>query len=83
MSHKFGYGLMDGGGMVALAEKWTTVPPQHICKSQEIAEERYTKSLSFLFCFGTTQIPTMGIKYIYLYMCMCVNVDVYCVKLLR
>lgn len=31
--------------MVALAEQWTTVPPQHICKSQEIAEERCVKLL--------------------------------------
>lgn len=36
---------MDAGGMVALAEQWTTVPPQHICKSQEIAEERCAKLL--------------------------------------
>lgn len=34
---------MDAGGMVSLAEQWTTVPPQHICKSQEIAEERYVE----------------------------------------
>ncbi|XP_066589847.1 furin-like protease 2 isoform X2 [Prorops nasuta] len=40
VSHKFGYGLMDAGGMVNLAEQWTNVPPQHICKSQEISEER-------------------------------------------
>nr|XP_018904804.1 PREDICTED: furin-like protease 2 [Bemisia tabaci] len=40
VSHKFGYGLMDGGAMVALAEQWITVPPQHICKSQEINEDR-------------------------------------------
>lgn len=40
VSHKFGYGLMDAGAMVSLAEKWTTVPPQHICKSQELAEEK-------------------------------------------
>lgn len=40
VSHKFGYGLMDAGAMVTLAEQWTTVPPQHICKSQEINEER-------------------------------------------
>nr|CAI5824687.1 unnamed protein product [Callosobruchus analis] len=33
VSHKFGYGLMDAGALVTLAEKWTTVPPQHICKS--------------------------------------------------
>lgn len=40
VSHKFGYGLMDAGALVNLAEKWTTVPPQHICKSQEINEDR-------------------------------------------
>lgn len=40
VSHKFGYGLMDAGALVTLAEKWTTVPPQHICKSQEIIEDR-------------------------------------------
>lgn len=39
VSHKFGYGLMDAGALVALAEKWTTVPPQHICKSREANEE--------------------------------------------
>jgi len=26
--------------MVNLAEQWTNVPPQHICKSDEINEER-------------------------------------------
>lgn len=39
-SHKFGYGLMDAGAMVSLAEKWTNVPAQHICKSREINEDR-------------------------------------------
>lgn len=40
VSHKFGYGLMDAGALVSLAERWTTVPPQHICKSQELIEDR-------------------------------------------
>uniref|UniRef100_A0A1B0GIL1 furin n=2 Tax=Lutzomyia longipalpis TaxID=7200 RepID=A0A1B0GIL1_LUTLO len=40
VSHKFGYGLMDAGAIVSVAEQWTTVPPQHICKSREINEER-------------------------------------------
>lgn len=31
---------MDAGSMVNLAEKWTTVPPQHICKSQELTDEK-------------------------------------------
>ncbi|XP_065224139.1 furin-like protease 2 [Planococcus citri] len=39
-NHKFGYGLMDGEAMVNLAEQWTNVPMQHICKSQEINEDR-------------------------------------------
>lgn len=49
VSHKFGYGLMDAGALVSLAEKWTTVPPQHICKSQEIVEDRPINA-----AYGTT-----------------------------
>lgn len=33
VSHKFGYGLMDADAMTALAEQWTTAPPQHVCRS--------------------------------------------------
>ncbi|XP_076044014.1 furin-like protease 2 [Oratosquilla oratoria] len=33
VSHKFGYGLMDAARMVDLAEKWTTVPAQHVCQT--------------------------------------------------
>lgn len=40
VSHKFGYGLMDAAQMVTLAEQWMNVPPQHICKSQEINEDK-------------------------------------------
>jgi len=32
-NHKFGYGLMDTGALVELAEKWRNVPLQHICQS--------------------------------------------------
>ncbi|XP_054285340.1 furin-like protease 2 [Macrosteles quadrilineatus] len=62
VSHKFGYGLMDGGALVTLAEQWTTVPSQHICKSQEINEERQiepsygsalTVSMDVNACIGT------------------------------
>ncbi|XP_026559605.1 proprotein convertase subtilisin/kexin type 5 isoform X1 [Pseudonaja textilis] len=31
VSHLYGYGLMDAEAMVVEAEKWTTVPPQHVC----------------------------------------------------
>ncbi|XP_077556588.1 furin-like protease 2 isoform X1 [Haemaphysalis longicornis] len=33
VSHKFGYGLMDADAMTALAEQWTTAPPQHVCRT--------------------------------------------------
>jgi len=32
-NHKFGYGLMDAGAIVEMAEKWRNVPLQHICQS--------------------------------------------------
>ncbi|XP_041980704.1 furin-like protease 2 isoform X2 [Aricia agestis] len=44
VSHKFGYGLMDASEMVNLAEQWISVPPQHICKSQEINEDKAIES---------------------------------------
>lgn len=31
VSHLYGFGLMDAEAMVIEAEKWTTVPAQHIC----------------------------------------------------
>ncbi|KAG9486782.1 proprotein convertase subtilisin/kexin type 5 isoform X1 [Eleutherodactylus coqui] len=31
VSHLYGFGLMDAEAMVVEAEKWTTVPAQHIC----------------------------------------------------
>ncbi|XP_063830138.1 furin-like protease 2 isoform X3 [Ostrinia nubilalis] len=44
VSHKFGYGLMDATEMVNLAEQWVSVPPQHICKSQELNEDKPIES---------------------------------------
>ena len=38
-NHKFGYGLMDAGGMVDLAEKWKNVPLQHVCQSPVIISD--------------------------------------------
>ncbi|XP_064474371.1 furin-like protease 2 isoform X2 [Ornithodoros turicata] len=40
VSHKFGYGLMDADGMVALAEQWTPVSQQHICRTSPDNVER-------------------------------------------
>ena len=38
-NHKFGYGLIDAAGMVNLAEKWKTVPLQHVCQSAIITSD--------------------------------------------
>lgn len=47
VSHKFGYGLMDAGKMVDLAEDWIPVPSQHICKCKynirQAKKENYQK----------------------------------------
>lgn len=40
VSHKFGYGLMDGGALVTMAEQWTNVPTQRICKAREDNKQR-------------------------------------------
>lgn len=62
VSHKFGYGLMDAGAMVALAERWKTVPPQRICEMPPDTVERmipneYGASVEFYLdtdgCYGT------------------------------
>jgi len=38
-NHKFGYGLMDAGAMVDLAERWKNVPLQHVCQSAVITSD--------------------------------------------
>lgn len=49
VSHKFGYGLMDAGQMVSLAEKWTPVPSQHICRCEySLTESLATGCRSFV-----------------------------------
>lgn len=35
VSHKFGFGLMDGGAMVDKALNWSTAPPQLIYHSAQ------------------------------------------------
>ncbi|XP_016951900.1 furin-like protease 2 isoform X3 [Drosophila biarmipes] len=56
-SHKFGYGLMDAGAMVSLAEQWSSVPPQHICKSRENNEDRKIEG-----AFGYTLATHMDVN---------------------
>uniref|UniRef100_A0A665V413 Furin (paired basic amino acid cleaving enzyme) b n=1 Tax=Echeneis naucrates TaxID=173247 RepID=A0A665V413_ECHNA len=40
VSHSYGYGLLDAGTMVALAQNWTTVGPQHQCVHTMLGEPR-------------------------------------------
>nr|XP_020470889.1 furin [Monopterus albus]XP_020470891.1 furin [Monopterus albus] len=40
VSHSYGYGLLDAGAMVALAQNWTTVGPQHQCVHTMLTEPR-------------------------------------------
>lgn len=45
VSHKFGYGLMDGGALVTMAEQWTNVPLQKICRSREDNKQRFVLNI--------------------------------------
>lgn len=40
VSHSYGYGLLDAGAMVALAQNWTAVGPQHQCVHNMLTEPR-------------------------------------------
>uniref|UniRef100_A0A3B5QDV7 Furin (paired basic amino acid cleaving enzyme) b n=1 Tax=Xiphophorus maculatus TaxID=8083 RepID=A0A3B5QDV7_XIPMA len=40
VSHSYGYGLLDAGAMVSLAQNWTTVEPQHQCVLTMLTEPR-------------------------------------------
>ena len=35
VSHKFGYGVIDAGGLVELAQRWNNVPEQITCEADE------------------------------------------------
>uniref|UniRef100_A0A8D0AH61 Furin (paired basic amino acid cleaving enzyme) b n=1 Tax=Sander lucioperca TaxID=283035 RepID=A0A8D0AH61_SANLU len=60
VSHSYGYGLLDAGAMVALAQNWTTVGPQHQCVHTMLTEPRdignklvFSKSVDA--CWGRTE----------------------------
>lgn len=44
VSHRYGYGLMDGRAMVLLAEKWTTVPEQRVCTTDVLTVNQLVKA---------------------------------------
>lgn len=43
VSHSYGYGLLDASAMVALAQNWTSVGPQHKCVIDMLSEPRYNR----------------------------------------
>ncbi|KAL1137836.1 hypothetical protein AAG570_009532 [Ranatra chinensis] len=65
VSHKFGFGLMDGEAMVTLAEQWRTVPQQLVYKTQEIVEEKYLGSgQGSLLTVKTNVTGRMDLRYL-------------------
>ena len=41
-NHLFGFGVLDAGGMVALAKVWKAVPARFHCQGGAITQPRYT-----------------------------------------
>ncbi|XP_070543444.1 furin-1-like isoform X1 [Ptychodera flava] len=54
VSHAFGFGLMDATAMVEYAEKWITVPEQHICEEQASTKPAAIPSKDSLILKKTT-----------------------------
>uniref|UniRef100_A0A8C4ERB0 Furin (paired basic amino acid cleaving enzyme) b n=1 Tax=Dicentrarchus labrax TaxID=13489 RepID=A0A8C4ERB0_DICLA len=52
VSHSYGYGLLDAGAMVALAQNWTTVGPQHQCVHTIDIGNKLVFSKSVDACWG-------------------------------
>uniref|UniRef100_A0A8D0ARM2 Furin (paired basic amino acid cleaving enzyme) b n=1 Tax=Sander lucioperca TaxID=283035 RepID=A0A8D0ARM2_SANLU len=55
VSHSYGYGLLDAGAMVALAQNWTTVGPQHQCVHTIDIGNKLVFSKSVDACWGRTE----------------------------
>ncbi|XP_033124087.1 furin-like isoform X2 [Anneissia japonica] len=55
VSHAYGFGLMDAGAMVAMAERWNIVPQQHICTEEAVTNSRTIPSTgSLILKYNTT-----------------------------
>lgn len=68
VSHSFGFGLMDCGRMVELAQNWHNVPPQRKCV---YTSADMNKKVSFgvpikveLFCSGCSNLPLSHLTHI-------------------
>lgn len=40
---------MDGDALVTMAEQWTNVPPQKICRTREDNKQRYYTRLLYIY----------------------------------
>lgn len=50
VSHSYGYGLLDAGALVALAQNWTSVGPQRQCVNTMLSEPRLEGWLGACVC---------------------------------
>lgn len=46
---------MDGGALVTMAEQWTNVPPQKICRAREDNKQRYYTRILYINGFLSFQ----------------------------
>ncbi|KAK3584435.1 hypothetical protein CHS0354_017715 [Potamilus streckersoni] len=74
VSDAFGFGMMDCGRMVELAQSWTNVPPQHICKTdpQNVNEKLsrgncVSRTLKFDACFDDSKSKITNLEHIQAY----------------
>ena len=51
-SHDFGFGIINGGALVELAETWPTISTQHICQ-EKVKREYPLVSVLASFIFAT------------------------------
>lgn len=59
VSHRYGYGLMDAGAMVELAQSWTNVPTQRTCQINAFSGTRYDVMklfIPFIISIQTTEL---------------------------
>ncbi|XP_071954109.1 furin-1-like isoform X1 [Antedon mediterranea] len=67
VSHAYGFGLMNAGAMVTMAEQWNIVPEQHVCTDAVLTNSRTIPSTgSLLIHYNTTACANADNSIIYL-----------------
>ncbi|XP_033633747.1 proprotein convertase subtilisin/kexin type 5-like [Asterias rubens] len=62
--HRYGYGLMDAGAMVELAQSWTNVPTQRTCQINAFSGTRDLKGRGLLASFTLDTTACSGPNHI-------------------